>query len=409
MKPTLLAGTIALAFCCADARAEDLAAAALDKAAAADASALAAAEPAAEEDEEEGDFKVYWKNGRTTIEMKNARVDLRNRVAFRFTSENPDDAVRLPGTDQPGQSKPSFRVRRAKTEFAGWFWKPEFKYELQLSWAGPEAGASTDSALEDLQLTWDVSKKEAFQVSIGQFKVPFGRQEMTTSIGLQFIDRSLLTFEFTRGRDQGVMVWGRLAEKKLEYRAGLFNGNSAARTTNDNAKLQYNARLMFEPWGEVGYSESDFESKDKPLLAVAVGFENNDLSGATQGLQGGITDLNTTILSADVVFKYKGLSVFGEYFSRNREPEVGASFHSDGYHFQAGYFLVRDKWELAFRYAGWDPTDAVDGNDRTEIGGAVNYYVLKHRMKLQGDYRVLEDELRDTRSSELRLQTYVSF
>jgi hypothetical protein len=409
MKPTLLAGAIALALCCADARAEDLATAALEKAAAADASALAAAEPAGEDDDEEGDFKIYWKNGRTTIEMNNARLDLRNRVAFRFTNETPDDSLRLPGTERPGQSKPSFRVRRAKTEFAGWFWKPEFKYELQLSWAGPEAGASTDSALEDLQLTWDVSKKEAFQVSIGQYKVPFGRQEMTTSIGLQFIDRSLLTFEFTRGRDQGVMVWGRLAEKKLEYRAGLFNGNSAARTTNDNQKLQYNARLMFEPWGEVGYSESDFESKDKPLLAVAVGFENNDLSGATQGLQGGITDLNTTILSADVVFKYKGLSLFGEFFSRNREPETGASFHSDGFHFQAGYFLVRDKFEVAFRYAGWDPTDAVDGNDRSEVGGAVNYYVLKHRMKLQGDYRVLEDELRDTRSSELRLQTYVSF
>ncbi len=142
MKPTLLAGTIALAFCCADAPAEDLATAALEKAAAADASALAAADSADDEEDEDDAFKVFWKNGRTTFQMKNAELNLRNRIAFRFTNESPDDAVRLPGTEQPGDSKPSFRVRRAKTEFAGWFWKPEFTYELQLSWAGPEAGAS---------------------------------------------------------------------------------------------------------------------------------------------------------------------------------------------------------------------------------------------------------------------------
>lgn len=413
MRPTLLAGTIALALASpAAAAADELLDAAIAKAAAAGDAALAAApkgDSGEDDGDEEGSFKVFWKNGRTTILMDDAQVDIRHRVAFRFTSEDPDDTVRLPGTERAGDSKPSFRVRRAKTEFAGWFWKPEFKYELQLSWAGPEAGGSTDTPLEDLQLTWDASKKETFQISIGQFKVPFGRQEMSTSIGLQFVDRSLLSFEFTRGRDVGVMVWGRVAQKKLEYRAGVFNGNAASRTNNDNTKLQYNARLMFEPWGEVDYSESDFESKDKPLLALAVGFENNDLGGSTQGLQGGITDLDTTILAADVVFKYKGLSLFGEYFSRERKPEVGAAFHSDGYHFQAGYFFKRDKLEAAFRYAGWDPTDTVGGNDRSEIGGVLNYYVAKHRMKIQGDYRVIEDDLRGTSSRELRLQTYVSF
>lgn len=412
MRPTLLAGTIALALCCADARAGDLLTAAAEKAAAADAAALTAAGTdtgEGDDADEEGKFKVYWKNGRTTIEMEDAQLDIRNRVSFRFTNEMPDDSLRLPGTENPGDSKPSFRVRRAKTEFAGWFWKKELTYELQLSWAGPETGASTDSALEDLLLTWDASKKEAFQITIGQFKVPMGRQEMTTSIGLQFADRSILSGEFSRGRDVGVMTWGRIAGKKIEYRAGMFNGNAASRTTNDNAKLQYNARVMFEPWGEVGYSEGDFESKDEPLLAVAVGFENNNLQGATQGQQGSIADLNTTILSTDVVFKYKGLSLYGEFFSREREPEVGAAFHSDGYQFQAGYFLKRDKLEAAFRYAAWDPTDLVDGNDRTETGVAVNYFLRKHQLKLQADLRWLEDEGRDLSSSELRIQTYVSF
>ena len=35
----------------------------------------------------------------------------------------------------------------------------------------------------------------------------------------------------------------------------------------------------FQPFGDVKYSESDFESRGKPLLAVAGQFERNDLHG----------------------------------------------------------------------------------------------------------------------------------
>ena len=160
--------------------------------------------------------------------------------------------------------------------------KKELTYEVQLSWAGPEAGASTQTPLEDALLTWDASKKGSFKITIGQFKVPLGRQEMTSSGKLQFADRSLLNAEFTRGRDVGLQVSGRLAQDKVEYFAGVFNGNSASRISNDNTKLQYNARVSFEPLGKVSYSESAFEGWDKPLLAIAGQFENNDLSGATK-------------------------------------------------------------------------------------------------------------------------------
>jgi hypothetical protein len=99
---------------------------------------------------------------------------------------------------------------------------------------------------------------------------------MTSSGRLQFLDRDLLTFEFTRGRDIGVQVGGRVAEGKVEYLAGIFNGNAASRLGNDNGKYQYNARVVFEPWGRVGYSESDFDSTDRPLFAIAGQVEHND-------------------------------------------------------------------------------------------------------------------------------------
>jgi len=141
----------------------------------------------------------------------------------------PDDRLQLPGTSSPGSSKGSFRIRRAKTELTGWVWRRELTYELQLSWAGAEPGTSTTSPLEDFILNWDASKNQRFQIAVGQFKVPLGRQEMTSSNRLEFADRDLLSGEFSRGRDVGVQLWGLLGKGKVEYRAGLFNGNPAAR------------------------------------------------------------------------------------------------------------------------------------------------------------------------------------
>ena len=58
-----------------------------------------------------------------------------------------------------------------------------------------------------------------------------GRQEMTSSNRLEFADRDLLSGEFSRGRDVGVQLWGLLGKGKVEYRAGIFNGNPAAGPT----------------------------------------------------------------------------------------------------------------------------------------------------------------------------------
>jgi len=356
--------------------------------------------------------RIYWKDGQTTLETEHAQISLSNRVQFRFTDQMPEAPFQLPGTENPGDSKPSFRVRRAKTRLEGWFWRKELTFDFSLAWAGPDPGVSQGTPLEDMRISYDVSGHGAFRVSVGQFKVPFGRQEMTSSGRLQMADRDLLSADvttpfsgdFTHGRDTGIDVEGLVAGDRLEYGAGVFNGNARNALENDNSKFQYDAHVTFQPLGNVAYSEGDFETKDKPLLAVGVEFENNDLSGATNA-----TDFDTTTWGGYLVFKYKGASLFGEYFARNRAPEIGASFDSPGWHAQAGYFLKRDVVEVAFHYATWDPSSAVPGNDQSEVGGVVNYYVKKHNLKVQTDYRHLKDEGSNTRMNELRIQTQVVF
>jgi phosphate-selective porin OprO/OprP len=375
--------------------------------------------PAVEKEAEEAPARVTWKDGHLTLDSEHGAVTLSNRIQFRFTYEMPDDDTQLPGTLEPGDGRASFRIRRAKTQLEGWIWRRELTYELQVGWAAADSGPSTGtfSGLEDAFANYDFTGDGLVQLRAGQFKVPFGRQEMTSSEKLQFADRDILSFEFTHSRDVGLMLWGQTADRHWQYYAGVFNGNQRNKAANDNSKFQLDGRLTFQPFGDVGYSEGDFESRDHVLLAVSLQGEVNDQAGATNA-----TDNKTTTLGGDVVLKYKGASLFAEYFGRDKDPEDNAprsafepqgppppSFGSDGWHLQAGYFIVRDVFEIAARYATWDPTDAVSDNDRTEIGGVLNYFVNKHRIKIQADLRQVEDEALDTKDMEFRTQFQLVF
>lgn len=372
-------------------------------------SALAAEAPRPAAEKETSKPAFRREDGKTTFEFSEGSLTISNRIQFRWTQEMPGEAIGGGGEGSLVPSAPpvgdrgSFRIRRAKTELTGWLWSKDLTFELQLSWAGPEPGASTQTPLEDLIVSWDASGKGTAVLSFGQFKVPFGRQEHTTSSKLQFVDRDILSNEFTRGRDVGVQLSGLLGGK-LEYKAGVFNGNPASRSNNENDKYQLNGRVTYMPFGEYKYAESDFESTDRPLVALAGQLEHNDQHGSTNA-----DDLKTTIWGADVAIKYKGFSAFAEYFSRRRQPETSARFESPGFHVQAGMFLIRDKVELAARYAWYDPNDGIGSNDRKEIGGALNYFVRKHLLKIQSDFRRIEDEARGTEDLELRVQTAVLF
>lgn len=350
---------------------------------------------------------VTWKDNKTSLRSDHVALDLSNRVQFRFTDQFPDQREQLAGTPSSGDSIGSFRIRRAKTKIEGWFWKPELTADFQVGWAAADSGfeGSTFSGLEDAALTWDVSKTGAFEVKVGQFKVPFGRQELTSSERMQFADRDILSGEFTHSRDVGVSVQGVAFKGALDYRAGVFNGNGRNKPTNDNSRYQYDAMVTYSPWGDTKLSEGDFESKDHPLLSVGAEFEDNDQSYATNA-----NNLSWRTFGGLAVFKYRGLSVFTEVFSRKRTPQSqGAAFHSDGWHGQVGYMVIPRRLEVAFRYASWDPSDQIAGNDQSETGGALSYFVLGHDLKVQADFRALKNDAQNATDHELRVQTQFVF
>jgi phosphate-selective porin OprO/OprP len=364
--------------------------------------------------------RVEWRDGKTRFTLgSNFYMEVSNRVQVRYTHELPDDSVTLGGTAAAGDSRGSFRIRRSKFKLEGWFYKPQLTYEVQLNWPAV-TGSNPGAFLEDANIDWDVSKKGTFRVRMGQNKVPFGHQELTSSGSQLFVDRAEVSNQYARGRDLGAGVWGVLFNNKLEYRLGIFNGNGLTRTTNDNDNFQYNARVMWQLSGNQNlkqrawvsgafYSEGDFESTDKPLVAVAANVEKNDFHRTTTG-----NDLKDTIYGFDGTFKYKGVFATAEYYIRERTPETGSKFNSDGWFAQLAYNIGKKRdWAIAGRYGSFDPTDAASGNDRKEWRIGLSYFYNRHNLKVQADYGQLEDEAANTgagtQNQEFRLQTQLIF
>ncbi|HEX9671083.1 MAG TPA: porin [Thermoanaerobaculia bacterium] len=339
-------------------------------------------------------FTVGWKDGKTTIEHKLGTLGISNRLQVRFTQEMPE----------VGDDVGSFRIRRMKTKFDGWVYDKDLTYELQLNWP------DTANPLEDANINYDFTQgKKAFQLKAGQYKVPFGRQELTSSGSQEFVDRSIVSAEFARGRDIGVQAWGTPLGGKLDWRVGIFNGAGRTVQRNDNDKYQTNARLTWQPFGDVKYSEGDFDSTGKPLFAIAGQYESNERPVAAAGSTPAHT-ADREIVGGDLVFKYKGFFLFAEVFDASTDRSGTVSdFDSDGFHAQAGHFIVPQKFEVALRLAELDPNSDRDDDEREETGLAIGYFFNKHNHKLQADYRQVENQANNQTNDEFRLQYQLIF
>jgi len=375
-------------------------------------------------------FGVVWRDGKTRFTLGSAAyVEMSTRLQPRFTFELPDDNVQLPGTPAKGDSKGSFRVRRAKFKLEGWFYKPNLEFEFQINFTDV-VNTPASQMVEDANIDWDISKRKRLRVKFGQFKAPSGRQQLTSSGAQQFVDRAIQDARYNDARETGLSLWGVVGGNKLDWRVMMSNGNGRTQVLNDNDQYLWSGRVMWQAigntrmdqWGSGAFfTEGDLgDSAAGPLLALAGNFSNNDRFGASTAV-----DLNNQTWALDYSFKYKGFASVAEYADRrstSEAPATGAAtpeFHDKGFLGQASYAFKAPGipgasfWELAFRYAKVDPNDNVSGNDVEEIGGAFSYYYNKHALKVQADFRQIKNKAANSgagsTTQEFRLQTQLVF
>jgi hypothetical protein len=89
-----------------------------------------------------------------------------------------------------------------------------------------ELGA--DEPWRDVHVTWRVAPW--LQVRGGRFKIPFSEERLRSLADQDFLERSLPARALAPGRDAGMAVGGRLAKRRLEWEAGMFEGRGEAWT-----------------------------------------------------------------------------------------------------------------------------------------------------------------------------------
>ena len=171
------------------------------------------------------------------------------------------------------------------------------------------------------------------QLKAGQFKAPFGRQELTSSGNQQFVDRSIASVLFAPARQLGLQIGGQFGTSQvpdmLTYAGGVFNGNGINRPANENDKYEYTGRVMFSPFGNVGYSESNLEHYAFRVSFAVDYNNNNNFIVAPDGVVAGVD--NTGEWGTDIAIKaLGGLFLYGEYYWRNLETACGSEHAADG-------------------------------------------------------------------------------
>jgi len=358
---------------------------------------------------------AYFNPGKgLTFNSKDGQFSLatRLRAQNRFTIEN----------ESGSPADLGLIIRRARLQFLGHAFGEHntFKAEIALS---PRDLRMTrldsntilrESPLLDWYMEFDYIRDLTLRV--GQYKLPFSRQRVISSGNLQMVDRSIANAEFNLDRDVGLDIRSEdfLGFGHFRYYLGIFNGEGRSPFASGNSDLLYTARVEVLPLGMFkDYSEADFERLSRPGISLGLAYALAPDAGSVRLNQGGAPDdagtTDVQALTADVMFKYMGLSIFSEIFWREGDRNPGAAVDEFGvlvpveeardgigWFAQAGYLLPRMPVEVAGRYGQIRADDESSLSDSNEAGLAVSYYFAQHPFKLQADaFQLWEDEFSD--------------
>jgi phosphate-selective porin OprO and OprP len=298
-----------------------------------------------------------------------------------------------------------FRIRRARINLTGDFAEQfDFKVEGDFGQGDGLNSNRTAFSATDIFVNWH-QYPEA-QIKVGQWKAPFGLEQLTPDTTLLFAERSLPTGAITPDRQIGAQLWGKpfthiWPEQKdlLTYYAGIFNGNGRNISVNDNNQFMYVGRLestLFKDFfGKNSYlklgadvlnSRDDTGTNISPSLNLLV---NDDGSLSPFVLP---SPDERTAWSVDAWLKIGQFDLIGEFLQEHVEgrtvngvsPDF-ADFTTDGYYITGAYYVIPKKLQVAARWEHLNPGQK--GNDGiSSITGGLNYYIRGDDLKLMLNY-----------------------
>jgi phosphate-selective porin len=323
-----------------------------------------------------------------------------------------------------------FRLRRMRINVTGEF-AEQFDFKLEGEFASTDTAITVRNALGaiiasnstrtnfaalDLWANWHQFPE--FQIKLGQYKAPFGFEQLSSDPKLSTAERSQVTSALTPERQIGVQVWGKpltnaFPEQKdlLTYFAGIFNGNGRNVTVNDNDEYMFAGRLEVQPW------KGKLSGADAWVKLGGNALSSRDAAGTVLSPAGSLRVNSDGSLSAfaalsaaerqgygfDAAFHWGLFDLMGEYLSESFEGRTVngvlptfSDFRAEGYYVQGGYFIVPKKLQVVTKYEHFNPGQIISDN-LDSITGGLTYYIRGDDVKLMANYIHTWSNFRDAR------------
>ncbi len=328
--------------------------------------------------------------------------------------------------------KDRFRLRRARVTITGDFMeKFDFKVEgdFEQSDAAVTALRSVNVATGAVTTT-STSNRTQFSatdifinyhgtpelnVKVGQWKAPFGLENLTPDTLIYTIERSLPTGAIVPERQIGAMIWGKpLATAAPDYKdfvtyyAGAFNGNGRNFNNNDNNEFMYVGRLELQPWkGQVMGQEASlklggdyFHSRDEAgtNISPSLNLKVNPDGSLTSFTITSADERNA--FSFDAWLKIGPFDLISEYLEEHVDGRASGaipaipSFVTNGWYVQGSYFIVPKKLQGVLKWEALNPGQVANDGIHSLTAG-LNYYVHSDNVKLMADYVHTWSDFRD--------------
>ena len=287
-----------------------------------------------------------------------------------------------------------FDIRRARLDVKGII-SPYWSYRVQFDLAGTP---KLIDAYAELKLN------DYFNFTVGQAKIPFSLENLTSSNKLELIDRSQVVEALVargkdvggnqNGRDIGVQLGGTVLKLKdrpvVDYRLGIYNG-AGINTADNNEKKDYAARLILHPVLGLDISGALY---DGSRLAPEVK-EVKNTDGIITTVATAAQTVNRDRYGFDLNYDWRNLAIRGEYIHGIddvfNKKGIYDQTNREGYYVQAGYYFFQKKIQAIAKYDFYDANtaNANDASTWVVVGANFNFNA---NTRLQANYSIKQEE-----------------
>jgi hypothetical protein len=253
---------------------------------------------------------------------------------------------------------------------------------------------SSGLTVQDAFLSWKIA--DEFTIDAGLILTGIAHNSLQSAASLMPIDYGSQSFNYSGpeqnvvGRDTGFQARGYLAEKKLEYRVGVWQGNRDAasrQALRETVRLQYNFLDA-----DTGFFYTGTSMGKKKIFAIGGGYDvqKDYTSYAADAYYD--HPLGAGALSAQVDYIHYDGGTF--LMNANGTPSLPKQ---DTFYGEAGYYISSAKVMPYFLVSNKDIANTDAGDDRRWAVG-LGFFPFGHNFNIKAAYGQIDPKVGKTTS-----------